>query len=299
MDGDAIAWDEIERRLGDLRKVDGGFTAAQRGLVTVSDGREVFVKIGTDDLTKRWARREINAYWFLKRAGYPFIPRLLSTNADATGFAVEALTAADGWDWSFKWTEARLGRTLEAMDALAALPVSGPDRAYFSEEIISEHDDGWRRLQASKQRRATLVKRLKMAGEAALAESLDFEAMAERSAKFVFAGDKLVHNDLRADNCPWNARRRQVKLIDWNQLQLGDRRIDLAATLVHVHKSGLGVLKHCRDRLDADALHWMAGFFFDRAARPVWAGGPEHLRRMHLESAIVAYNLWQQVGGWA
>ncbi len=222
-------------------------------------------------------------------------PRLLSTNTDATGFAIEALTPAEGWDWSFKWTEVRLMKTLEAMDALAALPVSGPDCAYFSEEIISEKDDGWQQLMVSIRRRAVLVKRLKMTGEDELARSLDFEAMAEKSAKFRFAGNKLVHNDLRADNCPWHPRRRQVKLIDWNQLQLGDRRIDLAATLVHVHKSGLNVLRHCRARLDADALHWMAGFFFDRATRPVWSGGPEHLRRMHLESAIVAYRLWQAV----
>lgn len=295
MDSDVIAWNEIEQRLSVLRKVDGGFTAAQRGLVTLSDGREVFVKIGTDEQTKGWARREINAYWFLRRAGYSFIPRLLSTNADATGFAIEPLTPADGWDWSSKWTEARLSRTFEAMDALAALPVSGPDRAYFSEEIISENDDGWRQLLASVQRRAALVKRLRASGEDELAGSLDFEAMAKKSARFTFAGNKLVHNDLRADNCPWNPRRRQVKLVDWNQLQLGDRRIDLAATLVHVHKSGLNVLKRCRDRLDADALHWMAGFFFDRAARPVWSGGPERLRRMHLESAIVAYRLWQEI----
>lgn len=295
MGGDAIAWDEIERRLGDLRKVDGGFTAAERGLITVSDGREVFVKIGADDLTKRWARREINAYWFLKRAGYPFVPRLLSTNADATGFAIEALTAADGWDWSFGWTEARLAKTLEAMDALAALPVSGLDRAYFSEEIISENDDGWRRLLASARRRAVLIKRLKMVGEDALVGSLDFEAMAALSAKFTFARDKLVHNDLRADNCPWHPHRRQVRLIDWNQLQLGDRRIDLVATLVHVHKSGLDVLNRCRFRLDAGALHWMAGFFFDRAVRPARPGAPELLRRMHLESAVVAYKLWQEV----
>ncbi len=295
MGGDIVAWNEIERRLGALRKVDGGFTLARRGLVTLSDGQEVFVKIGTNSQTKNWARREVNAYWFLKRVGYPFVPRLLSINADATGFAIEALTPKDGWDWSCKWTEARLSRTLEAMDALAALPVSGPDRAYFSEEIISEKDDGWRQLLASPHRRTMLIRRLRAVNEEKLAKSLNFAAMAAKSAQFRFAGDRLVHNDLRADNCPWNPHRRQVKLIDWNQLQLGDRRIDLATTLVHVHKSGLNVLTHCRPLLDADALQWMAGFFFDRAARPARPGAPERLRQMHLESAIVAYNLWQKI----
>lgn len=293
---DVIAWNEIERRLDGLRKVSGGFTAARRGLVALADGRDVFVKIGVDDLTKGWAKREVNAYRFLHNSGYPFIPRLLSVNGDKTGFATEALTDADGWDWSYVWTEDRLAKTLEAMDALAVLPVSGKDKAYFSEEIISEADDGWRLLATSRERRKALLAKLRAAGQAELAGSLDFDVMAANSSRFVFARDALVHNDLRADNCPWHAGRREVKLIDWNQLQLGDRRIDLAATLVHVQKSGLDVLGRWGARLHSGALHWMAGFFFERAARPVWSGSPKRLRDMWLESAIVAYGLWLRIG---
>jgi len=295
MSDNAIPWRDIEKCLDGLRGVHGGFTAARRGLVTLPDGRVVFIKIGVDDRTKGWAKREVNAYQFLIRSGYPFIPKLLSVNDDKTGFALESLSDADGWDWSYVWTEERLAKTLEAMDWLAALPVGGSDRTYFSEEIISEDDDGWAPLAASEELQEVLTANLRAMGNTELANYLDVAAMAAKSAAFEFAGDTLVHNDLRADNCPWHAVRREVKLIDWNQLQLGDRRIDLAATLVHVHKSGLDVLEWCAPRLDADALHWMAGFFFYHASRPIWHGGPEHLRNMQLESAVIAYELWQQV----
>ena len=45
-------WQSIEQQLGDIRAVEGGFSQAQRGLVTLPDGKEVFVKVGAQENTK-------------------------------------------------------------------------------------------------------------------------------------------------------------------------------------------------------------------------------------------------------
>jgi hypothetical protein len=40
-----------------------------------------------------------------------------------------------------------------------------------------------------------------------------------------------------------------------------------------------------------NALHWMAGFWFNAAATPIWDGGPEHLRDFQLLAGVTALRL--------
>lgn len=286
-----ISWSEIEENSKNLREVEGGFSPAHRGIVTLLDGMQVFMKVGVNASTKEWARKEIGVYRFLQRHAYPFVPRLFAHNYEETGFALEALTPGDGWNWSDDWTEERLARTLEAMDALAAIQPDGADREYFGNEMLNETNDGWQPLYASEELQYTLLEKLQSTNCNDIASVLNFSAEAERGANFLFQRDVLVHYDVRADNSPWNASQQAVKLVDWNWTQLGDRRIDLAALLVHVHKAGLNVTRSAGDRLDADALHWMAGFWFKAAATPIWPGGPTHLRDFQLQSAVIAWRL--------
>ncbi len=286
-----ISWGDIEKSIETLTKVDGGFSSAHRGIVTLSDGMRAFVKVGVNDPTKKWAKKEVEVYRFLQRQNYPFIPQLLAHNNDETSFALEALTPEDGWNWSDEWTEERLVKTLEAMDVLAAIQPVGDDKDFFGIEMLNETNDGWQPLKDSKEFQQTLLSKLRSAGCSDIANALDFSVEAERSANFPFRKDTLVHYDVRADNSPWNARRQAVRLVDWNWTQLGDRRIDLAALLVHVHQAGLDVTRASGDRLHADALHWMTGFWFQAAATPIWPGGPAHLRDVQLQSAMTALKL--------
>jgi thiamine kinase-like enzyme len=288
-----IAWQDIEQALETITEVDGGFSQAHRGIVTLVNGQRVFVKVGVDDVTKKWAKKEIEVYRFLQRHGYPFIPKFLAYNDDETSFALEALDK--DWDWSDTWTPERLATTLEAMDMLAAIEPTNRDKEYFSSETLNETDDGWQPLKASKELQETLVAKLCGAGYCNLADTLDITKEAERGAHFVFRHDALVHNDVRADNCAWNPKLQTVKLVDWNWTQLGDRRIDQAATLVHAHKAGLDVTKDYASRLDTDALQWMAGFWFKSAATPIWPGGPAHLRDFQLKSGVTALKLAEQL----
>ncbi|MDR3547707.1 MAG: hypothetical protein P4M11_05480 [Candidatus Pacebacteria bacterium] len=100
---------------------------------------------------------------------------------------------------------------------------------------------------------------------------------------------------MRADNCAWNKDKREVKLVDWNWLELGDRRIDLAASLTHVQNSGFDVLKSYSDRLDPEALNWMAGFWLNAASQPIWEGGPEKLRDTQLQAGLTALRLAKEL----
>ncbi len=286
-----ISWGDIEKSIETLTKVDGGFSPALRGIVTLSDGMRAFVKVGVNDPTKQWARKEVEVYRFLQRQNYSFIPQLLAYNNDETSFALEALTPADGWNWSDEWTEERFVKTLEAMDVLAAIQPGGHDKDFFGIEMLNETNDGWQPLKDSQEFQQTLRSRLRSAGCSDIANALDFSVEAERSAHFSFRKDTLVHYDVRADNSPWNALRQAVRVVDWNWTQLGDRRIDLAALLVHVHQAGLDVTRASGNRLHADALHWLAGFWFQAAATPIWPGGPAHLRDVQLQSAITALKL--------
>ncbi len=294
-DGSNIAWSEINAALHNLIKADGGFSSAHRGIVTLPSGEQVFVKVGVDDNTRKWAKKEVVAYRFLKQYDYPFIPALLSTSEDETSFALEPLSPEDGWDWSETWTKARLDKTLEAMDALAAIIPTNEDGIHFEQKTIDETDNGWQPLVEDAERQAVLLSKLRASGYDELANTLDFATMAERSARYIFINDALVHNDVRADNCPWNERKGMVKLVDWNWLQLGDRRIDLAAMLTHVQNAGFDLLPDYASRLDSDALHWMTGFWFNSATKPIWPGGPEHLRERQLEAAVTALRLSEKV----
>lgn len=284
-------WQAIEQQLPNLKNVEGGFSQAQRGLVTLPDGKEVFVKVGTAENTKMWARKEVAVYRFLEEHDFEHSPRLITTNPDGSAFAIEALTSQDGWDWQDNWTTERLTATLKAMDNLAAIKPSDTERAIFTKSSISQEENGWQPLQESPEMQEILLHKLHGAGADDIAQSVSFAADNDKAKQYDFADDTLVHYDLRADNCAWNPNTGQVRLIDWNWAQFGDRDIDLAATLTHIQKSGFDVPSELVEKIDPDAFHWMAGFWFNQAVTPIWEGGPEGLRDLQLLSGITALRL--------
>ena len=259
-------WQNIEHALPTLKRSDSGFTMADRGIVTLADQTQIFVKIGTDNNTKAWARKEIEAYEFLQKQSFPHIPKLLVYNADRTAFALEALAANDGWDWTDTWNNERLNKTLSAMDELAALAPLAVPHDIFAHGMISQTADGWRPLAKSTEKQTILRGKLRASEHDALAETLNFPDMATWSSRFLFRNDSLVHNDVRADNGAWNSSLQTVKLIDWNWAQISDRRIDINSLLVHVYRSGFDVTHQHTGQLDADALQWLAGFWLNGAA---------------------------------
>lgn len=292
----SVPWARIDSYMHTHEGVQGGNTAAGKGMITLETGEKLFIKAGVDDNTKGWIRKEIAAYTFLQKASYFHAAQLMSANDDHTSLALEALDASSGWDWTASWTLERLRATLSAMDDLAAIIPEPEDDALVT-PILTDADNGWRKL--SEQGDCDNTRRLEqmldeMHRRDVLEEIGDFT---DRASSFVMQHDTLVHHDVRADNCPWRASTQEVKLVDWNWLQMGDRRVDLASTLVHTHIAGLDVVEACRDRLDADALHWMAGFWIQSASKPIWVGGPKHFRAKQLIAGVTALDLAQRVRG--
>src|SRR5690606_14124657 len=111
---------------------------------------------------------------------------------------------------------------------------------------------------------------------------------------YIFADDSLVHYDIRADNCAWNKERGEVKIVDWNWTQPGDRDVDIAATLTNVKTSGHDLIEDLISELNPNALHWLAGFWFNSATNPLCPGGPENLRDFQLLSGVTALRLEQE-----
>lgn len=259
-------WQTIENALPTLQKSDSGFTMANRGIITLADQTQIFVKIGTDNNTRAWARKEIEVYEFLQEQLFPHVPKILAHNVDRTAFALEALAVNAGWNWTDEWNSERLSKTLSAMDELAVLTPIAALHDIFTNGMISETADGWRPLAESAEKQTILLEKLRMSGHEELASALDIPTIAAQSSRFIFRNDSLVHNDVRADNGAWNSSLQSVKLIDWNWAQISDRRIDINSLLVHVYRSGYDVTNKYADWLNADALQWLAGFWLHSAA---------------------------------
>lgn len=283
-----INWCAIDARLDHLKAVDGGYSPARRGILTLDDGRTVFVKIGVSELTRAWAQKEVRVYARLEALGFPFSPRVLSSSPDGTAFALDALSQQDGWDWSDRWSRDRLESALAAIDTLAKLDPGCFDPA-LTRPTLSERADGWPRLDPAAPRTMALYTRLEAFGANDLIGFV--KARAGRRSRFTTRLDTLIHLDVRSDNCAWRAATRDVRLVDWNWLQVGDRRIDHAAFLTTVHLSGFDVTARYSDRLDAAALTWMAGYWFQASTRPMWPGGPPILRDFQFKAAVTTLRL--------
>ncbi len=289
----ALDWAIIESSMATFRPASFGFTKAKRGFLTLPDGRTVFIKIGTDDATRKWAQKEVDVYRFLASEKYAQIPKLLSVNSDNSGFALECLGADDGWEWNAIWTEPRLERTIEAMDSLAALGVDQLPESVNKIRMMNEIGNSWRVFMEDADASKRLRAKLEKVNRQDIADEVCKSGFFAQDFHFSFPQDVLVHYDVRHDNCAWNAKTEQVKLVDWNWLQLGNREIDVNSLLVSVVKSGFGLPSRFVARLDRAALMWLAGAWFSACIQPIDSNSSEadSLRDYQLESAIAAYQL--------
>jgi hypothetical protein len=187
------SWQQIEAAaMENLQVVEGGFTAARRGLVELEGGQRVFIKQAVDSVTQRWLDLEKRAYHWLSEQGYQYAPPVVAEGSD--GFALPDLSALD---WSKRWTEAKLEAAFRAMDSLAAL--SGRAEGQFKHFA---EPDFWPGVPAD----VTSFSRL-TEDEAVLAttqrvisnEQLRTQ-MQELAAQHPEQGSTLVHLDVRADN---------------------------------------------------------------------------------------------------
>lgn len=277
-----IVWDDIKKALPTLKPVEGGFSNATRGIVTLEDGRTAFVKVAVSEETRKWVQSEIRAYHWLEGAGYKHAPQLLAESEE--GFALPDLSS---WDWEHVWHRDKVDAALEALAALANLPNA---EAYFT---VSSYDSNpWKRLPDSAEVFASFIDEESVKAVDAILANKDLHARYIAIAdKEPWQGTDLVHYDARADNFAYDHASRHGCFVDWNWAGLGSAAFDRTALLVNVQLAGFDILPLYHDQVDRDSLIWLMGFWLERATGPQNTEGLKRLRPRQVANALQANQL--------
>lgn len=286
-------WQEIESMAErSLKSVEGGHTAAKRGLVTLPGGQDVFVKLAVDVKTQGWLEQELQAYHWLEEHQYKYAPRLIAEGLG--GFALPDLST---WDWTNSWSKAKVQTVLRAMDALADLSDKASTKMFgtsFGDD--PKMLDPWRLVPFESRIYQTIASgELLKQIAAILTDHQARKTYAKLAVAQPWRGNELVHFDVRADNFAYNFATDDGLLVDWNWLCFGSKQLDQTTLLVNVQTSGYDVLAHCPERLDLPSLAWFVGFELASATRVSDDPQVKRLRLRQLESALVAHQLAQKI----
>ncbi|TAL14641.1 aminoglycoside phosphotransferase family protein [Patescibacteria group bacterium] len=251
---------DIEPFLDTMQPVEGGYSLAERGVVTIGSGLKVFVKIAEGEMTKKWLRKEIIAYQKLNSAGYPYIPTLLAYNESHSAMAIEYLNGA-----SFEniWDTDKLDAILNTQKVLRDYKQVFIDDPNFTLESVIGLDSKWGSIMKVGAIEKINTKFAKLGVDASFTREQirSYEAMLEG---WKIADDTLVHQDIRADNFGYDPITRQGKLVDWNWLCLGDVSLDRTPLFVNMYISGFDPYVHHPETYDAKMLAYLVSFWLDR-----------------------------------
>jgi Ser/Thr protein kinase RdoA (MazF antagonist) len=284
-----IPWSIIEAALPTLEPVSGGYTKAQRGLVTLTDGQKVFVKIAVDDQTKEWIQKERKAYAFLAAHDFPYAPRVISETEGGL-----ALPDFSGWDWSKTWTKPKMDAVFRAMDALAPLGVHATDTFSCFDLDPTVWKDVPATADAYEWAWPLISSEARLAVEALVADRSIMQQYAELAATRPWEGDDLIHNDVRSDNFAFNTQTGEGLLVDLNWLCIGTKPFDTASLLVDMEQAG-AVIDEYISRADAASMAYIMGYWLSSAAIVPDNENLVTLRLHQLESALTAHQLLHRI----
>ena len=238
------------------RVVGGGYTPAERWIVTFDDATRAFAKFGSTDLVAEWLRREHRAYLDIDG---PFMPRILGWSDEP----VPALLLEDlsGAHWPPPWHPGQVDQVLETLRLVSATQC--PNWATPIREL--DVFDGWSRIAADPDPFLALglVSRHWLDGAlgALLAAGVPHE----------LEGDSLLHLDVRSDNLC--VRAKSALLVDWNQVTRGNALFDVAAWLPSLASEG-GPLPEAVSPDAGIFAAALAGYFCSRAPMPTIPDAP-------------------------
>jgi hypothetical protein len=256
----ATSWAAAARR---------GYSVSEHWLVSLEDGRRVFLKECHVDPSPQWLREERDVY---RELSGPFMPGFVGfEDGDAPLLVLEAL---DDAYWPPPWRPGDVEAVLATLAEVARLRADLPP---------IEHERPWHAiardpapfLSTDLRDRAWLERRLPRLQDAADAAPL--------------AGDAVLHRDVRSDNlCLVDGR---AILVDWNHASTGDPGYDVAFWLPSlVLEGGPGP-----DGFGVDAFAaYVAGWFAARAGLPPPAGAPT-VRAFQRAQAAVALDWTERV----
>jgi len=251
---------DIEPYLDTMQPVEGGYTLAQRGVVTLGDSTKVFVKIAEGNMTKKWLRKEIIAHQKLNHARYPFIPELLSYNDDYSAMAVEFLENAN---FENSWDKDKLDAILHAQHALTKYADVFTDNPDFTLESVVGLDAKWPVILAD-DNLAKINNRFEQLGVKIIFTDEQIRSYEQMLVGWKIADTTLVHQDSRADNFGYNPDTKSGKLVDWNWLCLGDESLDRTPLFVNMYISGFDPYVYHPEKYDPQMLAYLISFWLER-----------------------------------
>jgi Phosphotransferase enzyme family len=253
----------------------GGHTPARRWIVRLDDGQSVFAKVATDELTASWLRDEHVVYQHLK--GAPYMPGYVGYHDDGEHpvLAIEDLSAAT---WPPPWQDGDIASLLSSLDEMwgAAPP---PDTASAADDA-REISGGWDEIA----RDPNAFLGLGLCSEAWLSEHLG--ALRAADDQHAFAGEALLHLDVRSDNVCFRPDGRAA-LVDWNLIAVGNPQVDVVFWLPSLEAEGGPAPETVLRDADPRLVSTCAGFFCARAARPPIPTAPT-VREVQLVQARTA-----------
>ena len=253
------------------RPVAGGYSTAERLVVTLDDGRSVFAKCGHAAPVDAFLHDE---HRFYAAVAAPFVPRLVAFLSEHPPVLVlEDLSDAR---WPPPWRPGDVEAVLETLTALHATPP--PESVPPIERVDGRLTDGWRRIADD---RAPFLS-LGVCSPEWLDEALP--TLLEATATARIGGDELIHLDVRSDNVCIRGGR--ALLVDWNQACIANGDFDVAAWLPSLHAEGGPRPDDVLPAAGAFAA-LLAGFFGSRAGLPPPPTAPD-VRAIQLTQLRVA-----------
>jgi hypothetical protein len=284
-----LQWDdEIAPHLTAMQPVVGGFSSADRGIVTLSDGTRAFVKLATDEDSQYWTRKEIIVYQTLLKAGYPYMPRLLAVRDDQTAFALEDLSDQD---FGPIWHHDKVAAVMKARDELKKRKHLFENNVLFTNDSVVSMHNRWPEL-ADQSILDILNARLQSFGQhgnVSLDEVHRYTTILETWDRQF---DTLVHHDIRSDNFAYDETTQTGKLVDWNWLCIGNNEMDITPLCISMIRSDYDVYAQHPDLYSRQAIAYVVGYWLDVILhRP---DGSQALRRVQAESVGIGLTLLRE-----
>lgn len=251
---------DIAPFLDTMQPVEGGYSTARRGVVTLADGQKVFIKIAEGDMTKKWLSKEIDVYKKLNAAEFAFIPQLLGHDDNHSAMVIEYL---DGASFENVWSVEKLEAVMNAQEELKQYKhiFSGdPDSTLAS---VIGLDEKWSRIIQPVAIESLNNKFSRLGVDVQLSQG-QVEAYEQELVGWKISEDTLVHQDIRADNFGYDPQTKQGKLIDWNWLCVGDESLDTTPLFVNMYVSGFDPYILHPEKYDSQMLVYLISFWLER-----------------------------------
>jgi hypothetical protein len=263
---DARIEEVVRARPTSRHRVERGYTPAERWVVALDNGRSVFIKAATNDLTAGWLRNEHRIYEAL---GASFMPNLIGwRDGERPILVLEDLSAAA---WPPPWTDDRVASVLQMIEAVAATPPPAWLPPASSSGFLER---GWHSVQDDP---GPLLS-TGFVSDRWLEQALP--SLTKVADACNLGGPSLLHLDVRSDNICFRTDGSAV-LVDWNLAVVGNPRLDIAFWLPSLASEGGPQPEAVLPDAAAEAAV-VSGFLAARAGQPPIPGAPA-IRPLQLE----------------